>query len=510
MKYFPSKPKRALIMLFVAVLLSPFIVPASGNLAGGTGERFTNGNFEAGFGPTGVAVGWSGFHNGGQASFSWHDDTWAPVVWDGQHSQLLEIHTYNLGGSDPDRFMGIYQTIAVVPGTNYNLTLHGMMRADPGGPNVPDVASYGYRVQWGYDPAGGTDYTAVTNWTDVGWNSVHPRVSPGSIESFSISLTPTTGKITVFIRALKKWPRADVEFNVNLDAVSLVGAVPLDTVAPAVNITAPTYPQSGRASVVHVSASNGVGVTDVRLYDNDALVDSRTYAVGMLNFAEDFSWTPASNGFHTLRAEARDAGGGLASSSVVVAVGEVGEFIFNAGFEEGFAANGVATGWTPFDNGGSAHYGWYDETWPPVIYNGAHSQLIEINTFGFAGSESDRYAGIYQTVTGLVPGATYELSMHGMLRAREDDPDREVFGYRAQWGYDPNGGTDWRLVSNWSDVPWNTIYPRLSPGTMKSFTTSLVAPSETITLFIRGQKKWGTAYREFDFNIDAVSLSGYR
>jgi len=101
--------------------------------------------------------------------------------------------------------------------------------------------------------------------------------------------------------------------------------------------------------------------------------------------------------------------------------------------------------------------------------------------------------------------------MHGMLRAREDDPDRDNFSYRAQWGYDANGGTDWRAVTNWTELPWNKVYPRLSPrGSMDSYTTTFVAPSSQITLFIRSWKKWGTAYRELDFNIDAVSLTGYR
>jgi len=36
-------------------------------------------------------------------------------------------------------------------------------------------------------------------------------------------------------------------------------------------------------------------------------------------------------------------------------------------------------GW--FNNGGQAAYGYYDETWTPVIYDGVHSQLLEINTF---------------------------------------------------------------------------------------------------------------------------------
>ena len=42
----------------------------------------------------------------------------------------------------------------------------------------------------------------------------------------------------------------------------------------------------------------------------------------------------------------------------------------NGGFENGFAANGVALYWTGFTSGGPANYGFYDERWPPVVSQG--------------------------------------------------------------------------------------------------------------------------------------------
>jgi hypothetical protein len=36
------------------------------------------------------------------------------------------------------------------------------------------------------------------------------------------------------------------------------------------------------------------------------------------------------------------------------------------------------------------------------------------------------------------------------------------------------------------------------------------APSSEITLFIRAWKKWGTAQRELDVNLDAITLKGYK
>ena len=61
----------------------------------------------------------------------------------------------------------------------------------------------------------------------------------------------------------------------------------------------------------------------------------------------------------------------------------------------------------------------------------------------------------------------------------------------------------------WTEVPWDEVYPRLSPGTMDEYTTTFEAPSAELTLFIRGWKKWGTPGQEMDLNLDAISLTGY-
>lgn len=189
-------------------------------------------------------------------------------------------------------------------------------------------------------------------------------------------------------------------------------------------------------------------------------------------------------------------------------------FVQNGGFENGFhrVANGdVGNKWGAFQNGGEVTYGFYDETWAPVIAQGKHSQLIEIASFCKTtlcrgGSDPDRYAGIFQTVHGLVPGAKYKLSMSGMLRALAEDDDRENDAYRVQWGYTTNGSTNWQHVSNWVTVPWDEVYPREAPGAMKNYSTTFLAPSGKITIFIRAWKKWGTVGKELDVNLDAIRL----
>ena len=124
--------KRVLISALVLALLAGAITVAGIQFAGGATERLTNGSFESGFyaTPAGfVGEGWHWFHNGGQADYGFYDETWAPVIHDGLHSQMIEISTFGRTGSDADRYAGIYQTVAVVPGQSYELSLTGMLRA---------------------------------------------------------------------------------------------------------------------------------------------------------------------------------------------------------------------------------------------------------------------------------------------------------------------------------------------------------------------------------------------
>ena len=174
-------------------------------------ELLINGSFEGGFGGDGVAMGWNKFSNG-SAGFGWHDDTWDLVVWEGEHSQLLSI----LDPSHNDRYVGIYQSVDVVPGRNYELTLHGLVRAN----TSPE--QYGHRLYWGVDYDGGTDWQAVEKWEELPWDQ-QPRVAKSfAFNDYSTVITPTGRSLTLFIRGHSKWPRFS-EANFNLDGMSLKG-----------------------------------------------------------------------------------------------------------------------------------------------------------------------------------------------------------------------------------------------------------------------------------------------
>ena len=162
--------KRVLFGALLLALLIAAVTVAGIQLAGGETERLTNGDFESGFYAIAVghvANGWQWFQNGGEAQYGFYDETWAPVVYEGEHSTMIEINTWGLGGSDPDRYAGIYQTVRVVSGETYNLTLSGQIRSGEGD---IQASQYGYRMQLGIDDGGGQDWTAVEDWVELPWD----------------------------------------------------------------------------------------------------------------------------------------------------------------------------------------------------------------------------------------------------------------------------------------------------------------------------------------------------
>ncbi|MCB9137292.1 MAG: LysM peptidoglycan-binding domain-containing protein [Caldilineaceae bacterium] len=417
-----------------------------------TVDVFTNGGFEHGFvsqnGCGMVGYGWRCFTNGGAAGYGFYDDQWAPVVAAGEHSQLIEVNQKGIIDGDGDRYAGVYQTVRVVDWETYALKLSGMIRT-----TNPDGDPYRYQVQVGWTAGPQADWSAVTNWQDTGWYAYYDRLAPGGFSAYETSLMAEDDYITVYVRVWKKWPKFDEEIDINLDAISLTGPSP--------------YVARG--------------------WSNEQSRGDETVVIG--------------------------AGYDKREPSVVVVEGGsqacVAEYIDNGGFEAGFNPvflGHVGKSWGFFTNGGNAGYGFYDEEWAPVVAEGGHGQLIELNAKGIAAGDNDRYAGIYQHIRGLTPGQSYTLSLSGMMRGvgGGDDPYR----FETQWGYNSGYDADWTHVTDWQGVDLGGIDARTEPGEMRSYSTTFTAPASEMTLFIRGWMKWAMTGTEFDLNLDAISVTG--
>jgi hypothetical protein len=216
--------KATLTGIVVAGLwLAAASTPALSQQSENQQNLIVNGGFEEGFqGEFGVGYGWGAFSNG-NAAIGWNADSWAPVVIAGNYAQLIEIKN----AADRDRYAGIYQTVAVVPGQQYKLTIKGLIRSEEG-----DVqkSNYGYRLQYGLDDTGGTAWELVNekNWQEIQWDEQPLHDPPNGtyrFDTFETTITAKGDKLTLFIRAWKKWVNDGVGLY-DLDEISLVGPAP--------------------------------------------------------------------------------------------------------------------------------------------------------------------------------------------------------------------------------------------------------------------------------------------
>ncbi len=460
----PRLQRSAYLVVTIAVIVSIVGIAAMPSVTSASYVNvLANGGFEQGFssqpGCGMVGSGWNCFTNGGAANYGFYDDQWEPVVAEGAHSQLLEVNTKEMPAGDPDRFSGIFQTVRVVDWAEYSLSLQGMIRTT----NL-EGDQWRYRVEVGWTAGPQPNWLAVKNWTDVGWDNYYERTNPGSMSSFATKFMAEDDYITVYVRVWKKWGVPYEEIDVNLDNIALVGPHPDYGFYPPQVVT-PLPVQPVQPVVIP------------------------TTLPGVLPTVPVYPVTP------------------VYPVPPVADVCYGTELVYNGGFEWGFnpvAVGHVGSSWGFFTNGGAANYGFYDDQFPPVVAEGKHAQLIEINTKGIFPADADRYAGIFQYISGLQPGATYEFSMKGLLRGEgnEDDPYR----FSAQWGSSAGYSHDWKAVSNWQEMDLGPIQSRTAPTSIGSYKVRFVAPASDMTLFIRGWKKWGITNVEMDFNIDAVSV----
>jgi hypothetical protein len=182
-----------------------------------------NGNFEEGFQEFGVAYGWGAFSNG-QAAVGWNVDTWEKIILEGQtNAQMIEIKN----ALERDRYAGIYQTVPVVSGQQYKLTVKGLIRSTEGDIETSD---YGYRLQYGVDHSGGAAWELIAgkDWHELPWNE-QPLFEPPDgayrFDTFEATITARSDQLTLFVRGWKKWINNGSGLF-DLQEISLVGPAP--------------------------------------------------------------------------------------------------------------------------------------------------------------------------------------------------------------------------------------------------------------------------------------------
>jgi len=197
--------------------------------SGSIQNLIVNGGFEGGFQEDfGVGYGWGGFSNG-NAVVGWNFDDWDAVVVNGQYAQRIEIKD----ALDLNRYAGIYQTVSVVPGKQYKLTINGLIRSEEGDISLSD---YGYRLQYAVDYQGDIAWELIPEdaWQELPWDE-QPLSNPPNgayqFSTFETTITAQSDKLTIFIRGWKKWINNGSGIF-NLDEISFVGPAPDGFQAP--------------------------------------------------------------------------------------------------------------------------------------------------------------------------------------------------------------------------------------------------------------------------------------
>jgi hypothetical protein len=180
----------------------------------------------------------------------------------------------------------------------------------------------------------------------------------------------------------------------------------------------------------------------------------------------------------------------------------VGELLENGDFET--FGDGLGKGWTSFRNDNVIAVFSPEGPDGPYVESGNFAQRITMAE----ASQPDRYAGIYQQV-GVIPGQVYSLTLYGQIRTGYADVNQSSYGYRLQYAIDHTGGDNWQNVpaAAWIELPWDEQQLHSPDVKFLSYTSTISATSDTITLFVRVWNKWANP-AEVQYTLDSFSLVG--
>jgi hypothetical protein len=176
------------------------------------------------------------------------------------------------------------------------------------------------------------------------------------------------------------------------------------------------------------------------------------------------------------------------------------ERLTNPGFEDGFSAAGVAQGWGSFRAGAAA---WRAERREPLLVEGAYAQALI-----FAAGEDDEGqsdAGLQQTIS-VSAGRTYQLTIRSLACLEDGHGEAPRGDLRLYWAADMAGGSNWRAVRDWVELPVGRLRACEDPGPANSYVTALIASGPKLTLFLRGRYRPAGETRPITLILDGLSL----
>lgn len=201
----------AFLMAFLSFLLP--IMPAAAVPV----ECLSNEDFAAGYGLASLPLGWERFQQGEGVSMRWTLDLLSPDPGQGVGRPLLVLSSLGRrSGSEPLR-IGLRQTVQVVPGQVYRLSLRGTLRCSTGTPLPPRCGAF---PQWTLVPGGGDLPPKEEAWHTI-------PLLPAGPDAWRVehvqALVPREPRVTLFVALAQVEGPAAEWAGLTLESVSLVG-----------------------------------------------------------------------------------------------------------------------------------------------------------------------------------------------------------------------------------------------------------------------------------------------
>ncbi|MCK5922483.1 MAG: LysM peptidoglycan-binding domain-containing protein, partial [Methylococcales bacterium] len=199
--------------------------------------------------------------------------------------------------------------------------------------------------------------------------------------------------------------------------------------------------------------------------------------------------------------------------------GQAGNLLENPGFENGFFSWNnvpelqVAHGWTPWWIEDANHNPvWRRPEWKPAVGqfypNRVRSGEFAQQYFTFFGSH---YAGIYQQVTNLTPGQSYQFSIYAQVWSSISDnvTSQNPANPRLQIGIDPFGNTNAGFSYPPSTVIWSNEASMANVVDQYGLmTVETIAQNSTITVYIRTSPDFSNKHNDMYFDDASLVAVG--
>jgi len=291
--------KKKLVVWSVLLLVTALLAGIPGtSLHAQSQNLLTNPNFEPPY-TNGVANGWSSWYEDSGELCNTKPSDWdfvCPPIW----SEEIDVNNYGLTGGGSSQHIGnsymtwhagVYQTVAVAPGSRVRFTASGYSRASNDQPPGASYTDWKPRMMVGIDPEGrGLWYEGViwsaTNDGQDSWQTISVEATAGASGKVSVYVSSQYRLVLALAHMDTWWDNATLEI-VQPAATATPVPPPTSAVPPTPRATSTPRPDGAVVHIVEagdtlfgIAIQYGVDVNDLRSMNAGSLGPNDMLQIG--------------------------------------------------------------------------------------------------------------------------------------------------------------------------------------------------------------------------------------